>query len=379
MSPKSAGDRAGVLGQFESEVVYLKFRQQWQETRLSPYVTGYYMLDLKAAAAAFAVELIIGVVPEANDLEAVVLGIAREPNVGLVVMPDIFTFVHRKLIMAMADKYRVPAIYPYRHVCPDGGLESYAPDLAEVYPLMAEYVDRILKGANPADLPVQTPTRFETAINLKTAKALGLTVPATLLATADDVIEADRRCAVGAETRASATRPRMAAKPVRQLRARNGLACPWWKVPIKTQPVEAGARVPRFRPLRSCQFGMSSLIIGSRFTTVGVAALTVSARRGQVVQSSSAARFTVGAVGCLTLIQWSDRPDLYGASDRGRVRKALAIQPYPRGLAMELAQGGARSVSTWHRIDPGRASTLPGFHTLAAARPVRRASSSEGR
>jgi putative tryptophan/tyrosine transport system substrate-binding protein len=83
----------------------------------APYVTGYYMLDLKAAATAFAVELITGVVHEANDLEAVVLGIAREPNGGLAVMPDIFTFVHRKLIMAMADKYRVPAVYPYRHVC----------------------------------------------------------------------------------------------------------------------------------------------------------------------------------------------------------------------------------------------------------------------
>jgi putative tryptophan/tyrosine transport system substrate-binding protein len=155
----------------------------------APYVTGYYMPDLKAAAAAFAVELIIVVVHEANDLEAVVLGIAREPNGGLVVMPDVFTFVHRKLIITLADKYRVPAIYPYRRVCRDGGLESYAPDLAEVYPLIAEYVDRILKGAHPADLPVQAPTRFETAINLKTAKALGLTVPATLLATADEVIE----------------------------------------------------------------------------------------------------------------------------------------------------------------------------------------------
>src|SRR5262249_1716311 len=155
----------------------------------APYVTGYYMQDLKAAATAFAVEPIMSAVHEETDLETAVLEGARKPNGGLVVMPDIFTFLHRKPIIALADKHRVPAIYPYSHVCQDGGLVSYAPDIGEAYPFMAEYIDRILRGEKPADLPVQAPTRLETAVNLKTAKALALTVPQSLLVSADEVIE----------------------------------------------------------------------------------------------------------------------------------------------------------------------------------------------
>jgi putative ABC transport system substrate-binding protein len=104
-------------------------------------------------------------------------------------MPDTFTILHRALIVAPAGRYRLPAIYRYRYVSTEGGLVTYGPDLGEPFPLKAEYIDRILKGAAPADLPVQMPTRFELAINLKTAKALGLTVPPSLLARADEVIE----------------------------------------------------------------------------------------------------------------------------------------------------------------------------------------------
>jgi putative ABC transport system substrate-binding protein len=155
----------------------------------APYVTGYYMPDMRVAAATLSVEPIITVVHEVADFETSILEFARKPGGALIVMPDAFTFLHRTLIVASADKHRVPAIYPYRYVCREGGLMAYAPDLGEPFPLMAEYIDRILKGEKPGDLPVQAPTRFEMAINLKTAKVLGLTVPPTLLTRADEVIE----------------------------------------------------------------------------------------------------------------------------------------------------------------------------------------------
>ena len=97
--------------------------------------------------------------------------------------------VHRMLIIELTAKHQLPAIYPFRVFIPAGGLISYGPDLADQYRRTASYVDRILKGEKPADLPVQTPTKFELAINLKTAKALGLEVPSSLLARADEVIE----------------------------------------------------------------------------------------------------------------------------------------------------------------------------------------------
>ena len=155
----------------------------------APYVAGYYMPDLKSAAAAFAVEWSTALVREAADFEVAISKFAREPGGGLVVMPDTFTILHRALIVALADRYRLPAIYPYRYVANEGGLITYGPDLGEPFPLKAEYIDRLLKGAAPADLPVQMPTRFEMAINLKTARALGLTVPPSLLVRADEMIE----------------------------------------------------------------------------------------------------------------------------------------------------------------------------------------------
>jgi putative ABC transport system substrate-binding protein len=114
--------------------------------------------------------------------------IARSPNAGLVVTSG-GTAVHRALIIAAAAKYRVPAVYPYAYFVADGGLISYGPDTIEPYVRAAGYIDRIFKGENPADLPVQGPTKYQLSINLKTAKALGLTVPTSLLARADQVIE----------------------------------------------------------------------------------------------------------------------------------------------------------------------------------------------
>ena len=107
----------------------------------------------------------------------------------MIVEPDAYTHANRRLIIKLATQHRLPAIYAYRQEASEGGLISYGPDMRDLYRRSASYVDRILKGGKPADLPVQEPLKYELVINLKTAKALGLTVPATLLATADDVIE----------------------------------------------------------------------------------------------------------------------------------------------------------------------------------------------
>jgi putative ABC transport system substrate-binding protein len=114
---------------------------------------------------------------------------AREPNGGLVINGDAFTSVHREQIIAVAARHRLPAIYPYRFYATDGGLISYGVDMIDQYRQAATYVDRILRGEKPADLPVQMPTRFELVINLKTARAMGLDVSRDMLSIADEVIE----------------------------------------------------------------------------------------------------------------------------------------------------------------------------------------------
>ena len=126
---------------------------------------------------------------DAVEIERGLMDFARSPNGGLIVTSSILTEVHRDLIIALAGRHRLPAIYSARYLVVAGGLLSYGPDLVDQYRLAAGYVDRILKGEKPADLPVQAPTKFELVINLKTAKALGLDVPPSLLATADEVIE----------------------------------------------------------------------------------------------------------------------------------------------------------------------------------------------
>ena len=128
-------------------------------------------------------------VRDTSEVEGAVADFARSPNGGLVVTASAPAAVHRKLIISIAARHKLPAIYPRRLFVADGGLISYGPDVVDMYRRTASYVDRILKGEKPADLPVQAPTKYELAINLKTAKALGLTVPPTLLARADEVIE----------------------------------------------------------------------------------------------------------------------------------------------------------------------------------------------
>jgi putative ABC transport system substrate-binding protein len=124
-----------------------------------------------------------------GEFEQAITEFARVPNSGLLVTQTPLTLIHRGLIIKLAAQYRLPAIYPQSVFAVEGGLVSYGPDPVDPFRRAAEYVDRILKGEKPADLPVQAPTKYELAINLKTAKALGLTLPQSLLATADRVIE----------------------------------------------------------------------------------------------------------------------------------------------------------------------------------------------
>jgi putative ABC transport system substrate-binding protein len=126
---------------------------------------------------------------DAGEIERAIATFARSGNGGLIVAPSASASVHRNLIISLAAKHKLPAIYPYRYMVALGGLMSYAPDTIDQFRRAAGYVDRILKGEKPADLPVQGPTNYELVINHKTAKALGLTVPQSLLASADEVIE----------------------------------------------------------------------------------------------------------------------------------------------------------------------------------------------
>jgi putative ABC transport system substrate-binding protein len=126
---------------------------------------------------------------DANAIEADINAFARSPNGGLIVVVSGASLRHRELILRLAAQHRVPAVYPYRVFVTSGGLLTYSPDLSSMYRRAAGYVDRILKGEKPADLPVQAPTKYELVINLKTAKALSIELPPTVLARADEVIE----------------------------------------------------------------------------------------------------------------------------------------------------------------------------------------------
>ena len=161
-------------------------------TIFNPETAPYYPLYLRTiekAASSFAVELIAVEVHDDAEIEQAVSTLAREPGGGLIVFPDTFNAVHRRTIIALVERYRLPAIYYFRYFATEGGLISYGPDEIDLFRRTATYVDLILKGAKPSDLPVQQPTKFELVINLKTAKALGLTVPLSLQASADEVIE----------------------------------------------------------------------------------------------------------------------------------------------------------------------------------------------
>jgi len=154
----------------------------------APYAP-YYLSFIKTSAPAFGVEANAASIRSISEMEAAIEAQARAPGGGLIVLPDTFTFSNRAPLIALAARHRLPAVYAVRGPAIDGGLLSYGPDTVDLYRRAAAYVDRILKGEKPADLPVQAPTKYELVINLKTARALGLEVPPTLLARADEVIE----------------------------------------------------------------------------------------------------------------------------------------------------------------------------------------------
>jgi len=154
------------------------------------FTYDYFVRSSKAIAPALGIE--VAPTPIENDAAAIeqpIAALARTPNCGLFLPPDITTDHYRDLIIALAARYRLPAVYAFRHFVTAGGLMSYGVDMVEQHRQAASYVDRILRGANPADLPVQAPTKYETVLNLKTARALAFDVPPTLLVRADEVIE----------------------------------------------------------------------------------------------------------------------------------------------------------------------------------------------
>ena len=149
----------------------------------------FYLNPFKAAAPSFEVEAIAAPVHDTSSLESVIAAHAREPGGGLLVMPETFLNVHRAEVTSLAAHYHLPAVYPRRFFAELGGLLSYGNDQSDNFRRTAMYVDEILKGAKPSELPVQVPVKFELVINLKTAKALGLSVPLSLQQRADEVIE----------------------------------------------------------------------------------------------------------------------------------------------------------------------------------------------
>lgn len=150
---------------------------------------AFFLEPIKASAPSFAVKISPAPVQNDADIERVITEFGRNPNGGLIVTLDAFTAVHRDAIIAQAAARALPSVYPPGHYVVAGGLVSYGVDASDLHRRAASYVDRIIRGAKPADLPIQQPTKFNLVVNLKTAHALGLTVPPTLLARADEVIE----------------------------------------------------------------------------------------------------------------------------------------------------------------------------------------------
>lgn len=148
----------------------------------------YFVRTARAAALPLAIELVPSPVNNVADLESSIELFASVADSGLLMVPDGFTIIHRDLVITLAARYRLPAVYPWRYFVAAGGLMSYGIDDVDVFQQAASYVDRILRGEKPADLPVQAPIKYETVVNLKTAKALGLEIPPSLLVRADEVI-----------------------------------------------------------------------------------------------------------------------------------------------------------------------------------------------
>jgi putative tryptophan/tyrosine transport system substrate-binding protein len=155
----------------------------------APYIESYYLPSFEAAAGVLNVTAIVAAVHNDAEIETVLASIGGELGGGLVVGPDRFTVIHRAWIISLAARHNVPAVYSAEFNVREGGLLSYGPDFFDEFRRAAIYVDRVLRGTKPAELPVQLPVKYETALNIKTAKTLGLEVPPSVLLSADEVIE----------------------------------------------------------------------------------------------------------------------------------------------------------------------------------------------
>ena len=155
----------------------------------TPSRGAFFLRLIEAAAPAFAVEPVVSPVSDPADIERVLADFARQPNGAVIALPDTFMSAHRQRLILLAAQHRLPAIYPFRYFATDGGLMSYGVETVDIYRRSASYVDRILRGAKPDELPVQAPTKFEFVINLKAAAALGVAIPPSLAARADELIE----------------------------------------------------------------------------------------------------------------------------------------------------------------------------------------------
>jgi ABC-type uncharacterized transport system substrate-binding protein len=150
---------------------------------------GIYLRSIESAARTLGLELLIGPLNEPSDIDNVFSTMAQNPASGSIVMPNVFTIAHAERIVTQAARFRIPTVYPHIRSVKAGGLLYYGVSVADSLRRAAAYADRILRGSRPAELPVQQPTKFELVINMKTAKELGLTVPSTLLVSADELIE----------------------------------------------------------------------------------------------------------------------------------------------------------------------------------------------
>jgi putative ABC transport system substrate-binding protein len=157
----------------------------------NPHTAPYEVIlpSIEATVPGFGIQITTRGIADVTALEAALATAERDGGTALIVFPDLFTTTHKEQIIKLAMQHRLPAVYPFRHMVTAGGLISYGPDTVDQFRRVAGYIDRLLKGEKPGGLPIQAPTKFELAINLKTAKALDLTVPPSLLATADEVIE----------------------------------------------------------------------------------------------------------------------------------------------------------------------------------------------
>ena len=181
----------GITGKWFAMLKEIAPRLERAALVANPKTTNYdyFLRSAKAVAPSLAIELVPSPVENIADIERVIESFARAANGGLVILPDNTAITHRDLVIALAARHRLPAVYFNRLFVAAGGLMSYGTDLVDTFRQAASYVDSILRGAKPADLPVQAPTKYETTLNLKAAKALGLDVPPTLLVRADEVIE----------------------------------------------------------------------------------------------------------------------------------------------------------------------------------------------